>query len=511
MPAASTLVVTDKISDPLMPELDPSLLDFRPRETKFGSKNDDPLIWNSQIHSEPSIEIGRAAPNRDERDEFDEDDMNIDLDLDLGLEDDPSIELGRYANPNLSVQDDFTTDLDHRLNPKDVYLAETASTRHSSLVPSLMEDRDDQSPADGKTLQEDGDENMFPIFEDIAGAVAADPRLLRDSQSPLSSAPSRFDNQQRGRDDTSLHQATHKSKKRKVLQSDTVTMLTSQEIKSQQTDRSAILKPISLLSRDPTLFSLVNTQENGNFASRLMYDNHTRGLAPELHGILSISSIRQSKELKRKRDTDIDIMGPNTEARTDIIELQVPDIEGFEGLEDLNADEDVANSRDLHALDAMSNEYLTSAPGNLENTDQIDGGGESGTEVAHFDETTAPLLHPMEQGAVSQSTHHAVHLLRECFDTAEDCNTLPQRKKTILFQQILPELTTTKADATKMFFETLVLATKDAIKIEQAETDVGSDIRIRAKRGLWGAWAEKEAGGEIADEQASVVTTVKDR
>ena len=51
-----------------------------------------------------------------------------------------------------------------------------------------------------------------------------------------------------------------------------------------------------------------------------------------------------------------------------------------------------------------------------------------------------------------------------------------------------------------MFFEVLVLATKDAVKVDQKEGDLGGPIRIRAKRGLWGAWAEKEAGGEIAEE-----------
>ena len=43
-----------------------------------------------------------------------------------------------------------------------------------------------------------------------------------------------------------------------------------------------------------------------------------------------------------------------------------------------------------------------------------------------------------------------------------------------------------------------VLATKDAIKVEQPEGTLGGPIRVRGKRGLWGDWAEREAGGEIA-------------
>ena len=58
-----------------------------------------------------------------------------------------------------------------------------------------------------------------------------------------------------------------------------------------------------------------------------------------------------------------------------------------------------------------------------------------------------------------------------------------------------------RPDATKMFFEVLVLATKDAIKVEQPQSDLGGAIRLRARRGLWGSWAEEKAGGEIATQQ----------
>ncbi|KFY21915.1 hypothetical protein V493_07006 [Pseudogymnoascus sp. VKM F-4281 (FW-2241)] len=69
-----------------------------------------------------------------------------------------------------------------------------------------------------------------------------------------------------------------------------------------------------------------------------------------------------------------------------------------------------------------------------------------------------------------------------------------------MFQDLLPERGTSKADATKMFFEVLVLATKDAVKVEQTQGELGGPIRVRGKRGLWGSWAEREAGGEIAEE-----------
>ena len=78
-----------------------------------------------------------------------------------------------------------------------------------------------------------------------------------------------------------------------------------------------------------------------------------------------------------------------------------------------------------------------------------------------------------------------------------------RKKASVLFQDLLPEATTTRADATKMFFEVLVLATKDAVKVEQQEALLGGPIRVRGKRGLWGDWAEREAGGEIAEEESA--------
>ena len=126
-------------------------------------------------------------------------------------------------------------------------------------------------------------------------------------------------------------------------------------------------------------------------------------------------------------------------------------------------------------------------------------GGRVSRDVSHaFDETTAPLVHPADSGPVSLGTKHAVHILRDLFGAEAAMNADKRKKTSVVFQELLPEARTTKADATKMFFECLVLATKDAIKVEQAEGALGGPIRVRGKRGLWGAWAEREAGGEIA-------------
>ena len=503
MPAAGALTVADQISDPLMPELDPSLLDFRPRDSGLGSKKDDPLVWNSQLLSEPSLEIGRAAPAREERGEFGDDDMHIDLDLDLGLDNDPTIEMGRNAPANLSLQDDIMGD---EVMPKDLTMEGPGRRRLSSEVPSLIEDRDELLPDDGDVLLDNDNEFSFHANEIPKGLpVISDARLQRDSQSPLSSlADGGIDDldvshiNEEEEEEASIRQAIHKSKKRKVLPSDSITTLTSDTIKKQQSDRSAILKPASFLPRDPILLDLMNLQKNGGFASSLMGDAQRKGLAPELRGILSIEVIRNSGDLKRKRDSGVADVSENETPGATKVQFDIPDDdhfgqvdEGFEG--DVTAhDNSILNLPGSEGLDPNQNAPQTAGVD--------DGAEDSDIGGPNFDETTAPLLHPMEQGAISQGTKHAVHLLRDCFASSEDSPSQSQ-KKSILFQELLPERQASKADATKMFFETLVLATKDAIKVEQADKDVGANIRIRAKRGLWGAWAETKAGGEIAQQE----------
>lgn len=508
MPSAAALTVADRISDPMMPDLDPSLLDFRPMDIDFGSRKDDPLNWNSQVLSDPlSVEIGRHEAPRDARDEFDEEDMNIELDLDLGLDDGPSIEIGRKAATPTKLADDIMGDEDDFA--KDLGYNENTRTRLSSRVPSLIEDRDDPPPDNGGMLLDDGDDWAVPNYDaGMAPAAPADPRLQRDSQSPLSSARSsvvrdfdatHINEEEEEEEEASLHQAQHRAKKRKVIQADSDTMLSSAQIKAQQADRSAILKPASFLSRDPMLLNLMNMQKNGGFVSSIMCDGRAQGWAPELRGILSIEVVRKSGELKRKRDSGVADVEED-EAQADGPQLEIPEDETImpadEGL-GLGAD---ATARDHESVDLPADDgYM---PAYDDGGAGIAGGEDEGYTRDNFDETTAPLLHPMEQGAVSQGTKHAVHLLRDRFGSSADGTPSQQKKANILFQDMLPEATTSKADATKMFFEVLVLATKDAVKVEQADKEIGSALRIRAKRGLWGAWAEKEAGGEIAEREA---------
>ena len=485
-----------------MPDFDPSLLEFRHTGNDLASKKDDPLVWNSQIVSEPSIEIGRDAPNRDQLIDFDDDDMNMDLGLDNT--DGPSIEIARDAPPPLSMDDDL---LEDPLMTKDFAIEEDRQSQASSQVPSLIQDRDEGGPDQGGMLLDNGDDFAFPQDDEPLALATHNKQLLRDSQSPLSSLPSddldRQDATHINEDepeDSPARQAPQKAKKRKILPSDPVTMLTSDTIKKQQADRSAILKPLSFLPRDQMLLNLLNLQKKGGFVSSLINEGPIKGLAPELRGILSIEVVRKSSQLKRKRDdTPAEVADDDTPGDVSVVRFNIPEDESNASrLEEVGEIDDAPRDSDIIELPADDGFEPLQDERDDEDEDMA---------RDQFDETTAPLLHPMEQGAISQGTKHAVHLLRDRFGASSEGSPSQQKKTSILFQDLLPERVTTKADATKMFFETLVLATKDAIKVEQGDKEVGANMRIRAKRGLWGAWAEKEAGGEIAgqDEQPEAV------
>lgn len=519
------------ISDPMMPDIDPSVLDFGTMDIDFGNKKDDPLNWTSQSLLDPMVSQ-LISHKFDDRREDEDDDMHVELELDLGDEDTPSIEIGRKdKEPNREDEDVLVSDDEKFLNLDDqgYEMAEDdlTRTRLSSAVGYLENEENAQMIENGALMVNDTGNLPFQIGDDLPDPIAAvndveDPRLQRDSQSPLSSVRSSvvrtFDitNIDEEEEEVFSMRQAHKAKKRKILQADADTIISQSQIKQEQVDRSAILKPLSLLARNPMLLNLMKMQHEGGFVSSVMGDGRGKGWAPELRGILSIEVVRKSGELKRKRDSSA--LDSNEEAHvavTDIPQLQIPE----EADVDL-VDEGVTihgNSSTQLPAEAMEppdddgpNPLIDDHDLDIAPRDQQRSDAETMSPARDpFDETTAPLIYPAEQGAVSMGTQHAVHLLRDRFGPPSDFSPSRQRKSNILFQEILPEDTTSKVEATKMFFEVLVLATKDVVKVEQPESQLGGPLRIRGKRGLWGTWAEKEAGGEIAQQEtASLVEAI---
>ncbi|KAK7883552.1 sister chromatid cohesion protein 1 [Exophiala xenobiotica] len=291
-------------------------------------------------------------------------------------------------------------------------------------------------------------------------------------------------------------QQRQRSRRQKPLAPDVETVLHNKQIKAQAEDRSKILRAPSFLPRDPVLLTLMNMQKNGDFVLNAMNDGRSRNWAPELQGLLSFDTITRSGERKRKRDSGIGglsedehseksprLESPDDEMEDEGVQIEEPEAQ----LPAIPADDGVQPllSEGGPALEDI-------VPG--EDDEGIFGGGDD-----TFDDTTIPLVHPADSGPVSLGTKHAVHLLRDRLGGPDGSQTSSPAKKSVLLTELVPEVRTSKEDATKMFFEVLVLATKDAIKVDQLhDKGIGLPLRIRAKRGLWGSWAETSPGDDPA-------------
>ncbi|OBT61698.1 hypothetical protein VE03_09394 [Pseudogymnoascus sp. 23342-1-I1] len=534
MPSRDTLLLPDVLTEgdnlemPPLPDASFLLSQMEddtlntPRKRRAGSINlledfnQSQYLQNSMVESQkyPDDEVIMA------------DDLDLDLDFgeDIDLRADGSLEMGRDAPAARELGDDIgDTQLD--IFGKDTTLL--GRDRQQSVQVSIAGDDD------GFHFQgDDGDINMgdadnFPLGDESLH-ISALPGRERISESPLSDIDPEQERElleEHARNEESalfepaeeteqsiFREPAHRARKLKLLKPDEDTIIPSAVIKAQQQDRSKILRPESFLPRDPTLFALVEMQRNGGFVSNILREGRSSGWAPELRGILSLDAILASRAQKRKRDSGIADMSGDEDEKAHVAKSPRLQLDLDLGEEDAFGNISAAAG---FGAESQANGTILEIPaddGFVPMADDDDNFGRpdsrgseherdaSENPEQNFDETRAPLVHPADSGPVSLGTTHAVHLLRDRFG-AEAANSPEKRKKaSVMFQDLLPERGTSKADATKMFFEVLVLATKDAVKVEQTQGELGGPIRVRGKRGLWGSWAEREAGGEIAEE-----------
>jgi cohesin complex subunit SCC1 len=443
------------------------------------------------------------------------DDLDLELDFGMDIDDRPSklmdksVEIGRDAPAPKPVEEDMLSDFGMGLG-KDRQGREASQARDFSYADGvhIADDEGDIPMGDDDLQYHIGDDSAMP------GAARPDMSRARISESPLSEIDEDFakevemeysrhvntDMYEPGDDQTAdTIQAPQRQRKKKLLQPDDQTMLSNAQIKEQQSKRDNILKPQSFLTHDPYIVGLMDLHKNGGFVNNILFEGRSDAWAPELKGLLSLSSIRPN-DLKRKRDSGVaDMDSEDEHGASKSPRLELPEDETVLGLDGTIAgNQSIAADGTVLEIPAddtvvFHDEDDNERPGSR--------GGAPSSPMPNFDETTMPLVHPADSGPVSIGTKHAVHILRDLFGADAATNAEKRKKTAVVFQELLPEKKTSKADATKMFFECLVLATKDAIKVEQPEGSLGGPIRVRGKRGLWGDWAEREAGGEVAREQ----------
>ncbi|KHO00029.1 double-strand-break repair protein rad21 [Metarhizium album ARSEF 1941] len=448
---------------------------------------------NRDINLQEDLEVSQFLHGNDNADDSFAPMGELDLELDFGfsIDDDlsQSIEHGRDAPPARDVEDDILSDdLELRTHNKD-------ATDLGEPPVRIADEEGDIAMGDDDFAFNVEDQSAMPGM-----ASTADLARERISESPLSDIDEKLaqeiETEYSRHNHTDLYEPTEdtehtivrrpaqRAKKQKIMMPDDEIALSSSHIKQQQADRQNIMKPASFLPRDPFLLALMDMQKNGGFVSSIMTEGRSSAWAPELRGMLSLDAVRGMSELKRKRDSGIaDVDSDAGAVKSPRLELGDDTDFGFDG-----------DGMGSHSVAADGTVLEIPAAGGDDDHYEPEG-----SVMNPFDETTAPVTHPQDSGPVSIGTKHAVHILRDLFGAEAATNAERRKKSSVVFQNLLPEKQTTKAEATKMFFECLVLATKDAIKVEQGP-ELGAPIRVRGKRGLWGDWAEREAGGEISND-----------
>ncbi|KAL4874154.1 hypothetical protein BDV12DRAFT_3000 [Aspergillus spectabilis] len=451
-----------------------------------GKQPSSSMDFGSQLF--PDTGFQRSASQEPARLE----DPPLDLELDLGLDDtavsllpDFSIEVGRDAPAPRPVEQDLFSDTGKFNDVDDLPLdigEDNAPLDKMDLGGDGLQDN--LLPMD-ETVDFGGDDTLVPDGEDKRFETESDGGLSNMSDDKLEQLHEEIQNdeEQEEQDDESIVQHAQRAKRRKQLPTigldKEAEFRGSSYLRIQQEQLSGTLKPTSFLPRDPVLLNLMNMQQNGDFVSNVMGGGRGRGWAPEIRDLLSLDTVRKAGELKRKRDSGI--------ADMDVEGATAPALELGEEEAIVPVDEGVGLDSTLHQRSDIE------FPGDEE--EQLRLADDEGIHqpLDDFDDT----IEPVDSSLVSVGTKRAVHVLRDCLGDTE-------QKKAVKFQDLLPEKKASKADATKMFFEVLVLATKDAVQVEQRSNTVGGPIKIRGKRSLWGAWAEEDVSGETVSQSTQV-------
>lgn len=526
-------------------ELDSELMMDAPLDLDIG----DDLIGGSRMDDLSALEFGRDAPA----------DRTLQADLFSDMElDQPS----RPRQKDLLEEDDLGLNFDEPLDLDLGLSGDHLDFNHDTTIqPLIGEDTEiHHTPAP----EREASPTPVPGLPE-ATPVPEDHHPRSRSASPLSSVRSSVERDLTARlndatfveestrlpseDLEDAHHPAHNavSRKRKVV-IDPITEMKAKQIKAQLADRSKILKEPSFLNRDPTALALMKLTVGGGLALSVF---RPRGIAPELGDLLSPEFVKRMAELKRKRTTgeeqaqqeDEERPSPSKQAR---IEIDALDESTLHQPMDLGLDDTAHHDQTVEMLEIpdMNNDFslpnlgdestlmqefsapeqhdqpekttaglyphpppspsldpplfppmLTNPPGSPHQEDEQEHDLLADDEYAPQE---PEYTHPQTQ-TISRETRNAVHVLREQFDSG----TSSQSKSAVVFQNLLPPATTTRTDATKMFFEVLVLATKDAVKVSQNQK-VGKgfgDIHIGPKKALWGSWAEERDEQQKAEEE----------
>ncbi|KAF3941586.1 hypothetical protein ABW19_dt0206984 [Dactylella cylindrospora] len=474
---------------------------------------DDFLVADSQL------EIGRGGTQVANHNLLNlEDDLHLEDDLQLAFDDDAfgdasiSMEMGRDAPLSRDLADDVMSQ-DGDFDMKGLEFNDTAEISRGSLGGGLAGDTFEMEDDLQLEINDDTVIPLGPEENEVAPQTAATPRAERE-ESPLTEVgsdgerelaraarnldisdfdPLRLPSEME--EDAPPVKSRSAARKKKVP-FDATTEMKTKQIKAQQEDRTRILRDPLFLHRDPAMLTLMSLQMSNGLANSIFYP---KSVHPDVAKLLSPEFVKEMTDRKRKRALEAEApdteMGGSPSRKSPRLEIPEDDEEQA-GDVTARPGDTTADGEEIHIGGADEFDY--NPPGIDDSFDTTGGIGFQPHHEATLDDL--PEEPPAE--IVSQATTHAVHLLREKFTepvgrTGRSSQSQAQTKEEVAFSNMFPRNQTTRIDATKMFFEILVLATKDAIAVKQGDD---SEIRVRGKKALWGEWAEhgaEEKDGEM--------------
>ncbi|KAJ4177056.1 hypothetical protein NW767_015245 [Fusarium falciforme] len=361
----------------------------------------------------------------------------LDLELDFG------IEIGREAPAPRPFEEEMVSELEPRPPEKEGVAIEPSFEEGLELPIGVEEFEFHPADISGARIPESP---LSEISEEVVRQIEAEIPSLRlpelrepEEERAISRRP-----EQRVR-------------RRRILVPDEEITLSSRQIQEQQTSHESIIRPTRFIPRDPFLAALVDMQTSGGFVSSIMMEGRSSGWAPELRGILSFDAIQEARQLARKRPARVAEVEP---------EPRVPKSPRLEIAEEPT--------------------FELGAEGLVEPSMAAE---ETMIEIPALEPSPLPPSIPTERPPMVETTEDVAYILQNQFGPEAAISFDVRARSPVIFQDLVPEQQTTKAEATKMFFECLVLATRDAIKLEQGP-GLGDTIQIWAKEGLWGDFAE---------------------
>ncbi|ORY87062.1 Rec8 like protein-domain-containing protein [Protomyces lactucae-debilis] len=443
---------------------------------------------------ERSIEFGRNMSALALEEE--EEDIlagGVDLDLDIGAEDGPSLEMGRDAAPERRLSDEFELI--------------TALDKGNDTTMAMEDEGAQYQDVEMDYHNEPGlgDFNDFPM-EDLPAAPSREPSAVPAAGETVDDAAAAT---------TAAAPVRAKQVRKRRLQDDAATELSSRSMKALQENPAPLTKRARRLPADPGAMHLMQLSMQGQLGQLGWQPMH---LHPSIREMLMPGFVReiararqQTAEAGSRQGSvhpagegeqeafipDMDNDGPvaafgNDESGLSAFDHDQPGLGDFNdggdadfGLPDVTLPEDSTRL-------SLPGRQESAAPGTVRGTSPAE--ALSSLDPLHSDAHESTQFESTQQanaaaGVVAIDTATVVAQLKEALGgRTKKAQAAASTGFTTLAEG------TSRAAASSLFFQVLLLATKDALKVEQSEAY--GEIKIKSKAGLYALSAE--AGSQVA-------------